>query len=103
VASTGGRGLSGASRERTPPRSVEGSSLPTDRFEPVGQKGADRPPLFGRHDTRLAQEIGVQLERDVGLHIDQVSTITTCSTALRADRRWQTLYRQKMARTDPAR
>jgi hypothetical protein len=54
--------------ERPAPSLVEGLSFPHDGFEPVGQKGADRPPFLGRHYTRLAQKIGIELERDVGFH-----------------------------------
>jgi len=50
------------------PSFVEGLSLPYDRFKPVGQKGADRPPFLGCQDSRLAQEIGIQLQSDIGLH-----------------------------------
>ena len=54
--------------ERAPPSLVEGLSLPHEGFEPVGQKGTNRPPLLGRHDARLAQQIRVEFERDVGFH-----------------------------------
>jgi hypothetical protein len=54
----------------TPASLVESLALAHDRFEPVGQEGADRPAFLGRHDTRLAQKIGIELERDVRLHDD---------------------------------
>jgi hypothetical protein len=42
------------SGERPAARLIEGLSFPHDGFETVGQKGTDRPPLLGRHDSRLA-------------------------------------------------
>jgi hypothetical protein len=50
------------------PSPVEGFAFPHDGFEPVGQKGTDRPSFLGRHDTRLAQKVGIELERDTCLH-----------------------------------
>ena len=64
VAGLGGRPLQvetlAEPRERASASLVEGLSFPDDRFEAVRQEGADRPPLFGGHYTRLAKEISVE-------------------------------------------
>jgi len=53
-------------------RPVERLVLAHDRFEPVGQEGADRPALLGGDDTQLAQNVGIELERDVRLMMSSV-------------------------------
>jgi hypothetical protein len=58
--------------ERPSAGPVERLALAHDPFEPVSQKGAYRPPFLGREDTRLAQQIGIELERHVRLH-DELS------------------------------
>jgi hypothetical protein len=55
-------------RKRPSASLVECLPFAHDRFEPIGQKCADRAPFFGCHDTRLSEKIGVELERDVRLH-----------------------------------
>ncbi|MBA3887642.1 MAG: hypothetical protein H0X67_18205 [Acidobacteria bacterium] len=50
--------------------SIEGLPLAHDRFEPICQERADRAPFLGGYDTRLAQKVGIKLERDVGFHDD---------------------------------
>src|SRR5271156_2694699 len=45
------------------------------------QHGADRSILFRRQDPSLAQQIGVQFERNIGFHIEHAFM---CSTILRA-------------------
>jgi hypothetical protein len=55
-------------RQGPPTRSVERLSLADNRLESVGEKRTDRAPFFGRHHTRLSKQIGIELERHVGLH-----------------------------------
>jgi hypothetical protein len=59
--------------ERAAASLVESLAFPYDRFEPVGQKSADRPPFLGRYHTHLAQKIGIELERNVGFHATRLA------------------------------
>jgi hypothetical protein len=49
------------SGKRAATRFVERLSFPHDRLEAISQKRTDRPAFFGRHDTYLPKQIGVEL------------------------------------------
>jgi len=54
--------------ERAASSLIEGLSFPDDGLEAVRQKSADRPALFGGHHPRFTEQVGVEFQRDVGLH-----------------------------------
>jgi hypothetical protein len=70
--------------ERAATSPIEGFPLADDRFQTVGQEGADRPALLCGDDTGFAQKVRVEFKSDVSLHSVIDWHVMSCSTILRA-------------------